>query len=80
MATRYSPQPKDPDTGRFIPTWKWRDSRGERSLFFVDPRTAYADPTPELRTPIADFAEALWENVQRVFSRWIGGARDDQRS
>ena len=69
MAARVRPQPKSAETGRFIPAWKWEDSRGERSLFFVDPMTEYADPTPELETPIADFAEALWEKVKK----WLGG-------
>jgi type II secretory pathway component PulM len=46
MAARHAPQPKDPATGRFIHSWKWRDARGERSLFYIDPLTEYSEVAP----------------------------------
>jgi len=46
MAARVRRQPQDGATGRFIPTWKWQDQRGQRSLYWVDPAVPEPEPPP----------------------------------
>ncbi|MGH7612226.1 MAG: hypothetical protein ACREN4_09430 [Candidatus Dormibacteria bacterium] len=43
MAARRYPAAKDPATGKFCGPWIWRDQRGERPIYWVDPLTAWED-------------------------------------
>lgn len=56
MAQRYRPQPRHPQTGRFVPAWRVNG----KAIYELDLWTSYADPQPEFTTPFADRLEALW--------------------
>lgn len=62
MAARHYPAAKDPATGKFCGPWVWRDERGERPIYYVDPLTAWED---ERATP-------RWGRLGRLLGRLLG--------
>lgn len=58
MATRIRPQPRHPETGRFVPAWKVRG----QNVYWPDLWTSWADEPPEF-IPVADRLESLWQRL-----------------
>lgn len=67
MAQRYRPQPRHPQTGRFVPAWKVRG----QNVYWPDLWTSWADEQPEFATPLMDRLEALWTRLRDWMAGWF---------